>query len=162
MIEADAGRLVLQGLPPPVHAEEGKLTKEVWLPVWSVGDPAQAVPYDAVQVYVTSPAEMEGPPTGVKSALARTVSAPADAGAVRILKFTVPVAVSEENCPPEDCNEKEPGADVTLPTGDSSIESDCDAVSVCPVNILEEQRVIIASKIAARGPEPPRGPFGLR
>ena len=79
---AEFGSEILQGAPPPVHAEEPIETTFVDAVVLTVCVPEQGAP-KVVQLHVyvnVSPAlgglAMEGPPAGVKSTVALTVIVP--------------------------------------------------------------------------------------
>lgn len=76
------GLALLQGAPPPVHAEAPSETTLVADVVLTRCVPVQATPSVApLQVYVNRSAalggfEMDGPPAGAKSDVAWTVMAP--------------------------------------------------------------------------------------
>lgn len=78
------GSCPLQTPPPPVHAEAGKVSTGVETVVDAVCVPLQAVPRVAApQEYVSAPAEVDGPPEGVKSDVTRTVTVPVPVGVER-------------------------------------------------------------------------------
>ncbi|MBZ5511576.1 MAG: hypothetical protein LAN70_10450 [Acidobacteriia bacterium] len=84
--DTELGFAVLHGAPPPVQADAGRLITLVAEVVETVSVLEQVVPSVAPeQVYVSWPEEIEGPPLGVKSAVAFVVMFPLPEEVVRAL-----------------------------------------------------------------------------